>query len=446
MFYSGWMAKRVTPNQLTGEIGETAVRARFLTIGFQFDVRSRLETGIDAIAEVMIEGRPSARMIAVQVKTTQSGKYAYENETSFSYLLNHEDVEYWAPANLPVIVVLHRISDSSYYWKEVPKDLLASGERRLTIEKAADCLDESARDRLAALTVPKTGFGYYVPPLGGGEEALVNVLPISLPNEMFVASTSYDVRKALAILHEDHPSARFDWIIRGGTFWSFHDPRTSGCEAIVDEDQVEAVSTDLLAFHDDEDEQSKFIHLLRETLKHQLQSDLQWDKAKKLLYFRALEKNVTRRFSYSATKRQTHADVVNVTMDKQDETKVSFVRHHAFTPRFELIGDQWFLIVNPTYFFTTNGYTPHSHPAALLSGKKRMDNSASLRGQVGMWHRFLTKETASVADLFGREPVDETQLRFGSPPTIELKTRVPEDVWGKPKVRPIDTDEQERLV
>jgi hypothetical protein len=47
------MLKTVTSNQLLGEIGEAAVRLRFLNMGFQFDGRSRLEAGIDGIAEVM---------------------------------------------------------------------------------------------------------------------------------------------------------------------------------------------------------------------------------------------------------------------------------------------------------------------------------------------------------------------------------------------------------
>ena len=46
------MSKRNTANQLLGELGESAVRTRFLSIGFQFDGRSRLEAGIDGIAEV----------------------------------------------------------------------------------------------------------------------------------------------------------------------------------------------------------------------------------------------------------------------------------------------------------------------------------------------------------------------------------------------------------
>ncbi|MGO7374740.1 DUF4365 domain-containing protein [Rhizobium ruizarguesonis] len=81
------MAKNITQNQLTGEIGEAAVRLRFLKIGFQFDVRSRLETGIDAIAEAMIEGRPLAHMIAVQVKATKTGLYPGEDDNGFHYLL-----------------------------------------------------------------------------------------------------------------------------------------------------------------------------------------------------------------------------------------------------------------------------------------------------------------------------------------------------------------------
>lgn len=49
--------KTITSNQILGEIGETAVRGRFLSMGFQFDGRSRLEAGIDGIVEVMLNGQ-----------------------------------------------------------------------------------------------------------------------------------------------------------------------------------------------------------------------------------------------------------------------------------------------------------------------------------------------------------------------------------------------------
>ena len=67
---------------------------------------------------------------------------------------------------------------------------------------------------------------------------------------------------------------RFDWTIRDGNFWSFHDPREHSTKAIVDLDQVEAIETRLLAFHEDLDEQNNFAFLLRQTLRHQYDKDI----------------------------------------------------------------------------------------------------------------------------------------------------------------------------
>jgi hypothetical protein len=438
------MAKTITPNQLIGEIGETAVRLRFLSIGFQFDARSRLETGIDGIAEIMLDGRPSARMIAVQVKSTVRGRYSSESDENFYYLVRSIDLAYWRGSNLPVILVLYRQEDESFYWKAIPSDM-ADGERRLQFDKHLDRLDANAVDRLADLTVPKSGFGYYVPPLGGGEEALVNIIPLKLPRELFVATTPFAPKKAVSILLDGDQSPRFDWVMRAGRFWSFHDPRTSVCREIVDGDQVEAIDTEYLAYHEDEDERYIFAHLLRDTLRHQFRDDLWWSKARKLLYFRALEEGTTRTFYYDSSKNKTDADVVNVVRNKTDPDRIEFVRHHAFSPRFELLMRQWYLVVNPSYYFTTNGFKAHPHPAALLAGKKRLDNSSALRGQVIMWHRFLSALQSQGDDLFRKVPDCEPLLVFGSPPTIQLSTRVPEDVWGSPRRKTEEVREQEGL-
>ena len=442
------MSKKITANQILGEIGENAVKGRFLTMGFQFDGRSRLEAGIDGIAEVMHKGQPMAKMIAVQVKAKEDGRYKSETDEGFAYLLRRQDLDYWKGSNLPVIIVLYRRSDNSFYWKEVSRDA-DQADRRLQFDKSLDVLNADSVNRLAGLTVPKTGFGYYVPPLGGGEEALVNILPITLPAEIYTASTPYDGRKATAILLEGDEPARFDWIIRGGIFWSFHDPRTSCCSDIVDLDQIVAIDTEDLAFHDDVDEQNKFIHLLRETLRHQTREDLFWNKSGGYLYFRALVTDTQRNFAYESSKKRTDADVVAVTMSDKAEGRVSFVRHHAFVPRFERLAGQWYLIVTPTYHFTTNGFSPHPHPSALLAGKKRLDKSAALRGQVIMWHRFLTQadrdaERDAMGLFVGSRSADP-RLTFGAPPAVQLETRVPEDGWGGGKKKAEVPDQQEGL-
>lgn len=438
MFYHHAMAKRITDNQLMGELGEAAVRKRFLSIGFQFDSRSRLEAGIDGLAEVMIDGEPTARMIAVQIKSTRAGRYTSETDSAFSYLLDVKDLAYWKTSNLPVIVVVYRESDDSHYWAQVQFQPGVE-QRRLRFDKAKDVLDKSSRDRLAALTVPISGSGYYVPPLGGGETAIVNLLPIKLPAEIFVASTPFDRKSAIKEMYSSGETARYDWVIKDGTFWSFHDPREAVTRMIVDIDQVEAIETAVIGYHEDIDEQNNFAFLLRQTFQHQMQVDLAWDKDSRIFYVKPHGDSKTRTFHYQSAKVKTKADVVNVTMSTKIEGKVGFVRHHGFAPKFECMMDQWFLMVSPTYHFTTNGFSRHPFPDALLSGKKRLENNAAIRGQVIMWHRFITKDEEGGDDLFAGSAGPPVALRFDPPPEIELPTTVPDDVWGRrPVVEEVD--------
>jgi hypothetical protein len=166
----------------------------------------------------MGEGRPLAKLIAVQVKARTDGKYTGEDADGFNYLLRIGDLEYWRGSNLPVIIVLWRQSDDSFYWKEVPRGF-DEGERQLRFNKKDDVLDRSAVNRLAAVTVPKAGFGHYIPSLGDGEDALVNLMPITLPKEMYVASTGFTTKKAVATVLDSDETWRFDWAIRDDAFW-----------------------------------------------------------------------------------------------------------------------------------------------------------------------------------------------------------------------------------
>lgn len=152
-----------------------------------------------------------------------------------------------------------------------------------------------------------------------------------------------------------------------------------------------------------------------------------WDKESKLFYFKATTANTTRVFSYEASKKKAETEVVNVVENKADKTRIEFVRHHAFVPRFESFYDQWCLVIEPTYFFTMRIGPLHRPPPA---GKKRLsDKSGSLRGQVIMWHRFLTNKEAHAHDLFASGN-PEPRLRFGQPPSVTLATRVPRRCLG----------------
>ena len=184
--------KIITDSQLAGELGETLVRAKFQSLGLVFEGRGRLETGIDGTIELRDphSGRMLGKNIAVQVKTTDRGTYTRETDASFEYLLNTADIDYWRSCNLPVILVLFRKSDDTFFWKNVEAGS-PEEQRRLVIDKNVDRLDTNAVDLLAALAIDWNRLGSYVPSMRTGEAAHLNLMAIALPDEIFVAETPF---------------------------------------------------------------------------------------------------------------------------------------------------------------------------------------------------------------------------------------------------------------
>lgn len=260
------MAKRITDNQLLGELGETVIKKLVLEMHFIYDPRGRLEAGTDGIVELRDpkNGAPLGKLLGVQVKSTDSGQYIRETHQGFEYLLKPNDLNYWRSSNIPVIIVVWRQSDGSAYWKNVT-DCVSGEERRLKFDKTTDVFDARCADRIGALTIDRRTPGVYLPPLNRGEEAIINLLRIKLPDEIFLASSPFgDGRDAVPELVK-HRDTRFDWVIRKRRFISFFDPREYSTRAIIDQDQVEAVDTDLLALNDDLDDMNNMIDLLRRT-------------------------------------------------------------------------------------------------------------------------------------------------------------------------------------
>jgi hypothetical protein len=428
--------KTVTDNQLNGELGETLVKAKVHELGHVFEGRGRLETGIDGTIEFRdpATGRMLGKTVAVQVKTTHSGAYPRETEASFEYLLRSADLDYWSNTNLPVIIILLRLSDQSFFWKDVTTGTLGD-ERRLQFDKSADRLNAAAIDRIAQLSVERGRLGSFVPSMRSGEIAHLNLMRLELPDEIFVAESPFrGGRDAMStLLAQDRPT--FDWVIRGRRFVSFRNPLDAGVEAIIEPDTVEAVDTSLVAASDDPDDEMIMIELLRRTLGEQFGRHLAFDREAKVFYFRAPEPLVPLDYRYRSLKEMTSATVVQVYPDRKVPDRIHNVRHHAFAPRFERIGDDWFVSVSPTFYFTDNGSRPHRFGATLLAGKKRLDRNGSIRGQVMLWRYFLanqgTPETSG-GDLFDIGDSSKTPvpiLRFHALEALMMETAVPEDAW-----------------
>lgn len=426
--------KTITDNQLHGELGETLVKAKVLKMGHPFQGLSRLETGIDGIIELRDQktGQQLGKMIAVQVKLTAGGRYTAETDAGFEYLLRMSDLEYWRSNNLPVIIVLYRHSDDSFYWKSVTEGA-PTEERRLIFSKVDDVFDGTAMDRIANLAVERGRHGSYVPPMLSGEPAHLNLVRLVLPDEIFVAESPFK-RGQDAVPELIRAEGRdFDWVIRDRRFVSFRNPIGTPLEAIVIPDTVEAVDTELVAASDDREDEVVMIELLRRTLDRQLSADLAWDKESRAFFFKAEEQYAERVYAYRSLKSETSATVVGVYMDKKRKDRVNNLRHHAFIPRFERLGDDWFLSISPTFVFTEDGFRPHRFAHVLLAGKKRFERNAAIRGQFLMWRSLLHESaTAPAPDLlssFSDLDRRDSFIGFENVEPIAMPQSVPEEAW-----------------
>ena len=411
------MAKRITDNQILGELGETAIKKIVLEMQFIYDPRGRLEAGTDGIIELRDpkSGAPLGKLLGVQVKSTESGQYIRETDRSFEYLLKPDDLKYWRTSNIPVIIVLWRESDGSAYWKEVT-DCVKGEERRLKFDKDADVFDTRCADRIGALTIDRRTPGVYLPPLNQGEEAIINLLRIKLPDEIFLATSPFGSgRDAIPELVK-HDRPRFDWVIRKRRFVSFFDPREYATRAIVDLDQVEAVDTKLLAFNDDLDDTNNMIDLLRRTVERQTSTQLSYLRKDRLFHFRATAINKSRSYRYFANVNETSAKVVSAYANKKNpkvRAMCAIMRRASVLTGLPTNGSRSSI---RTFISQRTDFSLIRFPEALLAGKKRLERNAAVRGQVMMWQHLLVESGKRELGLF------DTDLP-GAGPAIRAPTR-----------------------
>ena len=439
------MTKTILDAQLIGMQGETFVSTRANAMGFMYSRYGPLEAGIDGLLEIRDpeKGGVTGQLVAVQVKTRKGGTYTAETDSGFEYLMDESDVAYWRGCNLPVIVVLVHLERETAYWKstDTGKGL---GRRRLYINKAKDVFDVNACDEIANLCIVKSRFGIWFPPLKTCENGHMNMLQVVLPEKIYVASSPYKTgHHALRELldHEERPPD--DWVIRGGQFMSFRDPRDGPLSYIVDIGAVEAVNTEDVVFPEEEPDEHTIIDLMRRTLTAQLDGRLAYSRSQRAFYFPAMHRTIEFTYRYKSLRQHTSANVVK---KYRKNDKIKYVRHHAFEPRFWRIGNQWFLSITPTFVFTWDGFRPDRFAASRLAGKKQREYQAALTGQFMMWCYLLVDDKErETEELFDPELDSDRILQFRQIKPLLLSRGVPDELWRSNEPELPDGTNQRKL-
>jgi hypothetical protein len=80
------------------------------------------------------------------------------------------------------------------------------------------------------------------------------------------------------------------------------------------------------------------------------------------------------------------------------------------------------LEITPTYYFTTNGYSPSGYADDALKGIKQLERNQAVLGQVVMWASYLNKPP----DLFtSKYPF----LEFGQLQSVRLDVGIDDTAW-----------------
>lgn len=146
------MAQALT-TAITGDAGLFGVGLLVTAkLKWQFRPQDVADVGIDAQIEPVLEGRPSGRLLGLQIKAGRS--WFKEPTPERDGWVFREDTqshrEYWLSYKLPVVVVLYDPDDHVAYWQHVTAEsAVVTGAGFKIVIPSRQRLDGSAHDVLA---------------------------------------------------------------------------------------------------------------------------------------------------------------------------------------------------------------------------------------------------------------------------------------------------------
>lgn len=419
----GRLSKKITKSAMIGDQGIALIHRRAGQMGFIWTAGSNLDAGIDGLLEIRDEatGIVTNSVIQVQSKATEA-RFTAETPSSFEYVCDERDLNYWMQGNAPVILVVSRPKDDEAYYvsiKDYFRDPTVRATRRVRLDKRRDRFDVGARQPLIDIAMPRDRGVYFAPP--PQEETLVsNLLPVvAHPQTIFVAETDLRGREIRETLKLGQTDAS-EWFVRGGRVIGVHDLREPPWDEICDQGTVECFDADEWALADDPVRQAEFAELLYSCLAAKVRSDLRYNRKEKSFTVRPSD-DFSSRYLGGTGGRQGR-NVFKAYLKKTDLTKTAYCRHSAFKAHFARLGDRWYLSVTPTYHFTSDGWWPSRRGGEFLSNAKRRERNDSVRQQLEMWARYLT----GVVDY---SPPDYPLLVLGPPIAVEVDAGIDDKAW-----------------
>jgi nucleoside phosphorylase len=255
-------------------------------------------------------------------------------------------------------------------------------------------------------------------------EVFTNLLRLShFPRTIHIApATCSTVKQAWAkLLKGAKGQVPAAWVLHNKCIYSFEDPSRGLLRRISDVSAVEEHDTLDFAASVDAARVRLFVQLLNRALKQDLGAiGVHFKPDDQVYIFAGRPTEQDRKVKYRNVVQETTRTVVfHYPWKSKDGRTHELLRHLGFEGRFRKLGGKWYLELNPTYRFTSDGRDKSALHERRLSKIKRIEKNRSVLSQVLLWLDLLGKPFAGDADT-------RRLLRFEKLEPFRLGTVVPD--------------------
>lgn len=435
--------KRFSPQVRKGDQGIAFIHGVVSAMGFVWvENKGYADVGIDGFIELADPNTGEAlnRRLLVQSKAGPS-YFKNECDESFEFHSDQRDLDYWLSGDAPVILVVSRHGTEGY-WVSI-KDYFATNERvsarKIVFDKASNKFDSTAQLKL--FDIGSAGSGIFLQPIPKDETLFSNLVPLELAFEKVYLGTTH-VESEAEFDRQVNPRREAPlWAVHGGLVTGVCDLRDPSFREVVDHGSVEEWS--VREASENPELEPRIIHLLGRIVRDFLATfKVRYHHVREFYYFQANHRQggpAPRTFRYRSYKQDTHSEVV-ANISKSDRTDFACWRHAAAEISFRFIAGIWYAVINPTYFFTNDGFHKHTKSAELLKGKKSLEHNLAVRGQARMWCDLLQYNQPSLLEAAG-------PIRFLGQCSIDLPFGLVDADWLPPPpdlVASIEVEADER--
>lgn len=416
--------KKLSDSELIGDAGIALIHSKIAAMGHAWRAQN-LDAGIDGSIELRdpATGEMSNRHILVQSKASNSD-FAGENTETFHFICNERDLDYWMKGSQPVLLVCSHPKSGQAWWVHIQSyfaDSSRRASRRVNFSKSTMALDGDVTDHLFAIADPE-GRAHTPVPAHRTERLTSNLIGVGVPQIVLsYATRAKGMGEVYRAQRDSGLTFRHDFAVSRGRIWAWseadHTALAAATQGVPDAHDVTSLAAEAITG------ERLLVQLLSNALREDLKDDCDFDRNRRILYFRASDDLGIRKWHTGGANSRT---VFKGYPSRKDPTRMSYYRHAALGSQFLQVDGAWYCALTPDYYFSWDGRRESSFAASLLTKMKQIDRHAAVRQETLMWASFLRREDNLV------EAQRDRILRFGRLAEFAIDRGIDDNAWKRP--------------